>query len=495
MTILSLIYGDIDDRKPCLKCTKGPRWNRFFFGEWNLWACRSLKTRYYLSFCGMRHLTSLVFSIGYTTFVVKNRSYPPRRNRRESAQKQQQADTSRPEVACYTPRRTFRHQLLDEADATQRAAEQQAQAAARGASDDAQPVTASQKQYRRRPTFPKVVEASRHSDDGDAQADTTTTARVVEGKVAGVSTTSSKAATSSDNEPSKPVWKSTAVAHTTDRPYPRRRRTAQTKRRTPVALRRWIMAASAVVVMGLVTGAVLLNNSLAAEPQQGPEPSPTPAPTVAAPTFDPDIRSAAPKAMRLSVPDSNRVPSGVYSPVPDSASGTMAVLPGSANARSADTVYTYRFEYEKGLDIDPAVVARSIHMILNDPRGWGFGFKRVDGKADFVLSFASPATINKLCFPLNTNGQASCSIGDTVNINAKLWANGTSMWTEFGKSADDYRIYVVNHETGHFLGHNHEFCPIQGNLAPTMQQQSSPSGNNRGCIPNGWPQLDNKPAH
>jgi hypothetical protein len=52
-----------------------------------------------------------------------------------------------------------------------------------------------------------------------------------------------------------------------------------------------------------------------------------------------------------------------------------------------------------------------------------------------------------------------------------------------------YRLYVINHETGHALGNGHVQCPKKGALAPVMMQQtlgiSTPGVG--ACKPNPWP--------
>ncbi len=180
------------------------------------------------------------------------------------------------------------------------------------------------------------------------------------------------------------------------------------------------------------------------------------------------------------------------SKVPQSASGNTSVVPGTWRGRDTGKVYLYRVEVENGLPIDGETAARSIHAILNDPRGWGgkqgeISFTRTDGEADFRIVIASPNLTDQLCAPLTTEGKTNCRNGDNVVLNAKRWVGGAKLWFNKGKTITDYRIYEVSHETGHWLGHGHMFCPQPGGLAPVMQQQSDDGGDNLGCIPNGWP--------
>jgi hypothetical protein len=179
---------------------------------------------------------------------------------------------------------------------------------------------------------------------------------------------------------------------------------------------------------------------------------------------------------------------GDLSPVPQQASGRFEVAPVAAArpaAVAAQATLTYRVEVERGLPYDAPGFAHAVDRTLADPRSWhGSGqhpLQRVAGDADFRIVLASPDTVDRLCAPLTTRGRVSCRNGDDVVINAWRWWRGAKT---YGDDVAAYRTYVVNHETGHFLGHSHVGCSGPGEPAPVMHQQTLGLG---GCKANPWP--------
>jgi hypothetical protein len=71
-----------------------------------------------------------------------------------------------------------------------------------------------------------------------------------------------------------------------------------------------------------------------------------------------------------------------------------------------------------------------------------------------------------------------------VVINNDRWLYASTAWNNQGGSLEEYRSMVINHETGHWLGFNHSYCPGTGQPAPVMQQQSIDL---QGCVFNPWP--------
>ena len=148
--------------------------------------------------------------------------------------------------------------------------------------------------------------------------------------------------------------------------------------------------------------------------------------------------------------------------------------------------YNISIQVQSGLALNPNCLSEMIIGILNDPRGWSTienrVFQTVDSEySDLNIIFANPETVDQLCYPLQTNGIYSCRNERNVVINMFRWTSGAK---DFYDNLSTYRIYLINHEVGHYLGWGHTDCPSETALAPVMMQQSKGT---EGCIPNGWP--------
>ena len=151
-----------------------------------------------------------------------------------------------------------------------------------------------------------------------------------------------------------------------------------------------------------------------------------------------------------------------------------------------ENLINFALKIEPSIPIGPDCMGKLISSILNDPRGW----KNITEKefllvseedADFTFIFSSPDKTDELCAPLETNGIYSCRNEEEIIINYFRWENGA---IDFGNDMKTYRLYLINHETGHILGWGHTGCPKDGALAPVMMQQSKTTD---GCTPYGWP--------
>jgi hypothetical protein len=124
---------------------------------------------------------------------------------------------------------------------------------------------------------------------------------------------------------------------------------------------------------------------------------------------------------------------------------------------------------------------------LNDSRGWarlGITFQEVasGGSLTIILSEASQVpSFSSIC-----SIYWSCRVGSYVIINQDRWLGASDSWNQAGGSLRNYRNMVINHETGHWLGHRDDnaHCGGFGQPAPIMQQQSI---NLLGCSFNPWP--------
>lgn len=121
-----------------------------------------------------------------------------------------------------------------------------------------------------------------------------------------------------------------------------------------------------------------------------------------------------------------------------------------------------------------------------DRRGWSLGgsirFVRVASGGQFTLWLSAPRFLPS--FASGCSPSYSCRVGRNVVINEGPFRGATAAWRAAGGSLRDYQHMVVNHETGHWLGFSHAYCPAGGRPAPVMQQQSKSM---QGCRPNPWP--------
>jgi hypothetical protein len=172
---------------------------------------------------------------------------------------------------------------------------------------------------------------------------------------------------------------------------------------------------------------------------------------------------------------------------PSRVTGRYMVVPGHDDIPGLGRIVRYQVEVEGGLGVQPGEFASAVHRILNDPLGWGHGgrtirFVRVDrGPVDVRVSLSSPAFTDRQCAPLRTYGKVSCFNRRRAVINSDRWLHGSPT---YGEHLADYRTYVISHEVGHSLGHQHVHCPQRGAPAPVMMQQTKSL---EGCRPNWLP--------
>lgn len=178
---------------------------------------------------------------------------------------------------------------------------------------------------------------------------------------------------------------------------------------------------------------------------------------------------------------------------------TVVAMPAAAlrPAPSGGRVVRYTVELEGGIDIRGEDLATTVGTVLTDPRGWqtADGVRFVDvspadaakgAQVDLRITLASPDTTDKLCAPLETRGQVSCHNSGRVVLNLRRWVLGAEA---YGTDVAQYRIYLVNHEVGHGIGHAHAYCGGPGKVAPVMMQQTYGL---KGCT--AWPWPTAKPA-
>lgn len=167
--------------------------------------------------------------------------------------------------------------------------------------------------------------------------------------------------------------------------------------------------------------------------------------------------------------------------------GRLVVVPGKSTRSGRGPLRRYYVEVEAGIRIDRRWFARRVHQILADRRSWGgtgrVSFQRVGLRrtAHFRVALVTPSTTDRLCYPYITGGIYSCANGGRAVLNLMRWRRGADAYR---RNLRGYRIYLVNHEVGHLLGHVHRYCPAAGARAPVMMQQTKGVGS---CRANPWP--------
>jgi hypothetical protein len=145
-------------------------------------------------------------------------------------------------------------------------------------------------------------------------------------------------------------------------------------------------------------------------------------------------------------------------------------------------MHTYSVATRGGVRADLAAFRAQVAATYADPRGWARAhhrFREVRRGGDFTVVLARPAYLPRFAGECST--RYSCRSGRWVVINSVRWAMGSP---HFSGTLPTYRRYLVDHETGHWLGLGHAPCPRRGAPAPVMLQQSKGL---QGCRPNPWP--------
>jgi len=166
----------------------------------------------------------------------------------------------------------------------------------------------------------------------------------------------------------------------------------------------------------------------------------------------------------------------------------LASQSASKGTPGANGTVTYDVMTKGTITADLAEFKSQANQTLNDSRGWarlGISFQEVASGGDFTLVLSEANQVDSFTgFSGACSADWSCRVGRYVIINQDRWLYASYAWNQAGGSPRDYRNMVINHETGHWLGHGHLSCSGAGQLAPLMQQQSIDL---QGCSFNPWP--------
>jgi hypothetical protein len=262
-----------------------------------------------------------------------------------------------------------------------------------------------------------------------------------------------------------------------------------------VRLRRTLLAVVVLALVGLTTTRLVSRDDAADAAADAAAAAADRLPGVQATAASTQQPSASPSAPTTGSSHDGSTTTAAPGPttvsVPQNGTGKIQVVavPGPQSTAKGRVV-RYSVEVEQGLGVDEATVAATVRDVLLDKRGWqkedGIRFvnvspaqERAGAHVDIRVTLASPGLTDRLCAPLRTLSQVSCWNNGRAVLNLRRWQLGDD---SYGDDVERYRIYQVNHEVGHGLGHQHRSCPAKGERAPIMVQQTLSL---QGCKP--WP--------
>ncbi|HUC90228.1 MAG TPA: DUF3152 domain-containing protein [Patescibacteria group bacterium] len=142
---------------------------------------------------------------------------------------------------------------------------------------------------------------------------------------------------------------------------------------------------------------------------------------------------------------------------------------------------------ERGASIDPSGIIGKLAATYADTRGWNnngtIAFDYASSGCGYTVWLSSASQMTS--FGAICDNYYNCEVGTNVILNEDRWNSATAPWNSTGGSIEDYRILMINHETGHRLGFpDNNVCSGAGQPALVMMQQSVDL---KGCKFNIWP--------
>lgn len=257
----------------------------------------------------------------------------------------------------------------------------------------------------------------------------------------------------------------------------------------------WRAYALPVLVIVTVLALVSTNNGSVRRTLVGGS-SPRTAPANIPPTAAPSTQISADDpggSVNNEVLASDALPAGAA--YPKIGTGTFHTVAGHTGVFGTGPLLKFSIEVEDGMGYTAAqgsTFAAVVMQTLTNPKSWISGhnvsLQRVDsGPVNFHVDLTSSMTVRSLC-GYDIQIETSCYAPEhesRVVLNIARWVRGDAQY--FG-DLPSYHQYMVNHETGHALGHAHAHQCLANGLAPVMMQQTIGLKTATGrCRPNQWP--------